>query len=113
MLNRKTILICLLTVIPFTTNRLAFAQAVANAQIHGTVQDATGAVVVGARIKATQKDTGYSQTVVSDSDGGYNLLNLPVGAYKIEVAAPGFKGYTRSGRSEERRVGKECRFGRA
>jgi hypothetical protein len=55
MFSRKTILIFLLTVIPFTTNRLASAQAVANAQVHGTVQDATGAVVIGARIKATQR----------------------------------------------------------
>ena len=97
MLSRKTVLLCLTATIAFTACRMASAQAVANAQIHGTVQDATGAVVIGARIKATQNDTGYSQTGVSDSGGGYNLLNLPVGAYKIEVAAPGFKGYTRSG----------------
>jgi Carboxypeptidase regulatory-like domain len=97
MLNRKMILICLLTLIPLASSRLSSAQAVANAQIHGTVQDATGAVVIGAQVKATQKDTGYTQTAVSDSNGGYSLLNLPVGGYKIEVSAPGFKSYTRSG----------------
>jgi len=97
MLSRKAILFCLLAAISFTTNRAASAQAVANAQIHGTIQDSTGAVVMGAQVKATQTATEYSQTTVSGSSGNYIFLNLPVGPYRIDVSAPGFKTFTRSG----------------
>lgn len=97
MFRRNTILFCLLAAIPFTIHRAASAQAVANAQIHGIVQDSTGAAVTGAQIKAKQISTGYAQTVVSDSSGNYVLLNLPVGPYTIDVSAPGFKAFTRSG----------------
>jgi hypothetical protein len=75
----------------------ASAQAVANAQIHGTVRDGSGAVVPNAQIKATQIETGRVQTTVSGSDGTYSLPNLPVGSYSLAVTAPSFSSYTQSG----------------
>jgi len=45
----------------------------------------------GAQVKATQTDTGYTQTAISGSDGIYNLPNLPVGSYKIDVVVQAFK----------------------
>jgi hypothetical protein len=76
---------CLLSL---TSGSTAFAQAVANAQIHGQVHDASGAVIPGAKITATQTETGHTQTTSSGSDGNYLLADLPVGGYTIEVAAP-------------------------
>ena len=73
------------------------AQAVANATIHGDVTDATGAIVPGAKVKATQIDTAQTVNTVTDSTGSYVLPNLPVGPYRLEVAAPSFSTYTRSG----------------
>ena len=93
----RTFLLSLVTLLLLTTNRDVYAQAVANAQIHGTVQDSSGAVVSGAQVKATQTDTGYTQTTVSGADGLYSLPNLPVGPYKIEVTSEAFKSYTQSG----------------
>src|ERR1035437_7687069 len=120
----RTFLLSLFTLLLLTTSRAVYAQAVANAEIHGTVQDSSGAVVSGAQVKATQTDTGYTQTTVSGADGLYSLPNLPVGPYKFDVTSQAFKSYTQSGivlqvgnnvqinvplevgsRSEERRVG--------
>jgi Carboxypeptidase regulatory-like domain len=93
----RTFLLIITISVLFTTGRSALAQAVANAEIHGVVQDASGAVVSGAQVKATQIETGYTQTTVSGGDGIYNLPNLPVGSYKIDVVGQAFKSYTQSG----------------
>src|SRR5215467_6264306 len=74
-----------------------FAQAVANATIHGTVTDATGAAVPGAQVKATQTGTRQTTATTSGSDGAYVLPNLPIGPYRLEVSAPSFGTYVQSG----------------
>ena len=73
------------------------AQAVNNAQIHGVIQDATGAVVSGAEVRATQADTGRSQTAVTGTDGSYVLPDLPVGEYTLEVTAKTFNRFLQTG----------------
>jgi hypothetical protein len=55
------------------------AKAQATAQIHGTIQDTTGAAVAGVEVKATQTDTGVMRTVISAADGSYVLATLPLG----------------------------------
>jgi hypothetical protein len=67
---------------------MAFGQA--TAQIHGVVQDMSGAAIPGAMVKATQTETGISRTVTSEADGGYVLSNLPLGPYQLEVNKDGF-----------------------
>jgi hypothetical protein len=76
---------------------VVFAQAVASAQIHGVVSDATGAFVASAQIKARQTDTGQTRESLSATDGSFVLPNLPVGPYSLEVAAPSFSNYVQSG----------------
>ena len=76
---------------------LAWGQAVASATVNGIVTDPTGAGVVGARITMTETDRGVSHSAISGSDGRYVLPNLPVGSYKLEAGAPGFKNYVQSG----------------
>jgi hypothetical protein len=74
-----------------------FAQEIASAQISGVVADPSGAVVPGARVTATQTNTGLIRTTLSTSNGTYALLNLPVGPYRLEVAASGFSTYVQTG----------------
>ena len=62
----------------------------ATAQIHGTVQDSSGAAVPDANVKATQTDTAVSRTTVTEADGSYVLTALPLGPYTIEVTKEGF-----------------------
>jgi hypothetical protein len=75
----------------------AFAQAVAVAEVDGHVFDPTGAPVANAQVKMTETDKQQVHDTVSDPQGRYALPNLPVGAYRLEVTAPGFKTYTQTG----------------
>jgi len=52
--------VCKVVFLGISLGVLAWAQAVSTSQINGTVQDASGAVLPGAEITATQTDTGAS-----------------------------------------------------
>jgi Carboxypeptidase regulatory-like domain len=67
------------------------------AQIHGIVQDASGAAVPGAEVKATQTATGFVRTINSEADGSYVLSNLPIGPYHLEVSKEGFNKFVQDG----------------
>jgi Carboxypeptidase regulatory-like domain/TonB dependent receptor len=67
----------------------AFCQTFRGA-INGTVTDPSGASVPGANVKAIESATGIEHTSVSTSDGQFAFQDLPLGAYKIVVAASGF-----------------------
>src|SRR3954470_7090817 len=71
--------------------------AQATAQISGSVQDSSGAVLPGTEITATQTETGVARTVVSNETGHYVLPNLPVGPYKLEASLPGFRKFAQTG----------------
>ena len=77
------------------TCAVIFGQAVS--QISGTVTDASGAVVPGVQVVATQTDTGAKRTAESDAAGAYLFTNLPVGPYRIEASKSGFRTYAQSG----------------
>src|SRR5438132_1985275 len=89
--------VCKVVFLGISLGVLAWAQAVSTSQINGTVQDASGAVLPGAEITATQTDTGAIRTTVSNETGSYVLPNLPVGPYKLEVSLPGFRTFIQSG----------------
>jgi hypothetical protein len=59
--------------------------------ISGTVVDPQGAVVSGATVKAINNGTGVTLTTTSDSSGSFQFNLIPVGEYKVEISAAGFK----------------------
>src|SRR5580658_569018 len=59
--------------------------------ITGTVTDASGAVVAGASVKATNVATAVGITATTTSGGEFAFQDLPLGAYKVEVTAGGFR----------------------
>jgi hypothetical protein len=65
--------------------------------IRGTVLDASGAVVSGARVTALETETGLQRETVSDGQGAYVFVELPVGHYRIETEAKGFQKYVQEG----------------
>ena len=74
------------------------AQAqLSTATMFGTVTDSTGAAVPGATVTITQTDTHTVRTIKTGNDGAYRADFLPVGPYKISVAAQGFKTLERTG----------------
>lgn len=69
----------------------------ASASLRGMVADGSGGIVAGADVAATQKETGLQRLAKSDAQGGYVLPALPVGHYRLEVRAAGFKTYVQDG----------------
>ena len=65
--------------------------------IRGTVQDPSGAVIRSAAVTASQVETGLSRSATTDRNGNYVLLELPVGHYRLQVAAKGFQEYVQDG----------------
>jgi hypothetical protein len=59
--------------------------------IVGTVTDATGGVVAGAKVMITEDATGLAYEVQSDSSGTYIRPALKPGIYSVQVEATGFK----------------------
>ena len=80
-----------LAVFAFTT--FTFAQGGGNVAITGTVTDPSGAVVVGAKVTVTQKNTSVVRTDTTSSAGQFNFPALPPAAYTVVVQAQGFKQY--------------------
>jgi carboxypeptidase family protein len=62
-----------------------------NAGIQGTVADASGAVISGAKVTLVNKETGRKSEVTASSDGLYRFSSLAPGAYKLTVEREGFK----------------------
>jgi hypothetical protein len=73
------------------------ALAQATAELGGVVRDESGAVLPGVTVTATQTDTGFTRTVVTDGNGSYVMPNLPTGPYQLEVSLPGFRTYLQTG----------------
>jgi hypothetical protein len=67
------------------------------ASIVGTVRDQTGGAIPGVSVRATNVATGYSAEAVTSEVGGYRLILLPVGDYRLEAEMPGFRRYVREG----------------
>src|SRR2546429_7285417 len=66
--------------------------------------DPSEKLIPQAQVSITNVATGIITTVMTHADGFFTAPNLLPGDYEITVSAKGF-----TDRSEERRVGKECR----
>ena len=66
------------------------SEAQAIGRIGGVVKDPSGAVVVGAKITATQQGTAFTRSTASTNSGDYTLSSLPVGTYDLRTEASGF-----------------------
>src|SRR5438477_3933046 len=73
----------------------AFSQST-YATVSGTVADASGAVLPGVSVTATNNGTGVVTTVLSNEAGAYSFASLIPGVYKVTADLPGFqiKSYT-------------------
>src|SRR5215471_16308297 len=67
------------------------AQAQFKASIQGSVTDPNGAVVPGATITLTSKETNKTQAVQSSEEGFYRISGLAPGVYLLTVEKQGFK----------------------
>ncbi len=65
------------------------------ATLSGRVTDANGAVIVGARVEATNTDMNVSTTTQSNREGLYVIPGLIPGHYRLTVTKEGFKTITK------------------
>jgi hypothetical protein len=60
-------------------------------RILGTITDATGSVVVGARVTITHTATGVNRVLTTNSVGDYSAPALKPGNYVVSAEFAGFK----------------------
>jgi hypothetical protein len=84
----------LIALLFLSLSQTIFSQAVTGT-IVGTVTDASGGVVVNAKVTIvlTGQSTVYS--FVTNESGNYTAPNLPSGLYSVTVVSPGYKKETR------------------
>src|SRR5581483_6639592 len=66
------------------------AQVNATGTVVGTVTDKSGAIVPGADVKITSKDSGLTREVKTNESGQYRFDLLPTGHYEVRVTMAGF-----------------------
>ncbi|HLK70016.1 MAG TPA: carboxypeptidase regulatory-like domain-containing protein [Bryobacteraceae bacterium] len=78
----------------FFLSALAFpagAQIATTTSLVGTVTDASGKTVPGAKVTAVNSGTHDAYTAITSEQGYYNLQFVAVGDYNIQVEHPGFE----------------------
>ncbi len=96
MRHKKLVTIALMAAIFLLLAGAAMAQT-STSSINGTVTDATGAVVPGAKVTARNAETGVSYTQTTTGAGVYAFPSIPVGGYAITVEVAGFKTTNKTG----------------
>ncbi len=64
---------------------------VATSRLEGTVQDASGAVVPGAKVEVVNVKTQVRTETTADASGRYIFASLPAATYNLSAEAPGFR----------------------
>jgi hypothetical protein len=84
------VLVCLF----FGLTSVPASGQVVKGSISGTVVDATGAVVPGAQITATNRETGAQYSTATDQTGLFHIALVGIGSYTVEVGKTGFRALT-------------------
>src|SRR5688572_32445425 len=63
--------------------------------ITGEVKDASGAIIPGATVTATNTGTNASREMASNEAGAYTFAALPPGPYVVKAELQGFRTVTR------------------
>src|ERR1044071_3130734 len=69
----------------------ATGKAQTSGEITGLVTDSSGAAVSGANVTVTNKATGATRTITTNSEGLYAFPSLLPGVYQLKVEQSGFK----------------------
>ena len=87
---RLSVSLSLVVIFLLAGSTTVWAQA-QNATVSGVATDASGAVLVGANVQATDTATGITRSTTTDSAGRYTLADLPVGTYDVQASLSGFQ----------------------
>lgn len=92
---RRRILVFLAFVLLVSAQACVFGQA--TSRVTGTVQDKSGAIVVGAKVILTNEATNISVSTLTTSAGNYVFDGIVPGTYTVAVEAEGFAAFTSKG----------------
>ncbi len=85
------------TVLFFLLLAIGLAWGSISGGISGVVSDSSGAVIPGAKVVATNVETGVKTTLTTDGKGFYNFASLPIGTYDLDITQTGFRSYRKTG----------------
>jgi hypothetical protein len=73
---------------------LAFGQPANDYHLFGTVKDAKGNPIPGARIVLREKGGWKEHVITTDKNGKYDRWFIPHGVYEVRIEKPGYKTLT-------------------
>src|SRR6516162_7548210 len=79
--------------------------------ITGSVQDSTGGIIAGAKVRLTENATQVARTTTTNEAGIFTFPSVVVGTYSVAVAHPGSK--RRRSRIWRSMRSSNCRWGRS
>jgi hypothetical protein len=83
--------VCFVSLLVLLLSSIGFGQGgVATGDLHVTVKDASGNLVVNATVTVSDVAKGLERAATSQGQGGYGARLLPPGTYTVSVEAPGF-----------------------
>ena len=87
------VLVLLLAAPLFSSGNSSSASACVQsiAILTGNISDQNDAVVSHARVTARNSATGFERTTITDNHGTYQFPALPIGYYRLEINAAGFR----------------------
>ncbi|HXZ26895.1 MAG TPA: carboxypeptidase regulatory-like domain-containing protein [Terriglobales bacterium] len=88
---RRKVAVALSCLLLIFCSTYALGQGVVTGSISGTVVDPQGAVIVGAKVTATNTATNQSANDSTSSAGAFSIRQLPPGSYTVSISAPNFQ----------------------
>src|SRR6266446_2164789 len=89
-LKTRTFFLCLVALVLMLCGLTCGVHAQVTASVKGTVTDATGATVAGAKVVVKSTAVGIERTTETNTEGEYEVPALPPGNYEVQVQKPGF-----------------------
>jgi hypothetical protein len=71
----------------------AMAQNSGSATLQGTIKDSSGAVIAGAKVSASNIDTGVKSATVTNNEGFFVFPPMQIGKYRVHCEATGMKAW--------------------
>src|SRR6266852_988954 len=89
-LKTRTFFLCLVALVLMLCGLTCGVNAQVTASVKGTVTDATGATVAGAKVVVKSAALGIERTTETNTEGEYEVPALPPGSYEVQVQKSGF-----------------------
>ncbi len=62
----------------------------------GNIKDASGAVIPGVTVTATNTGTNQTREAIANESGMFTFTNLQAGTYTLKIGMQGFKEYVKT-----------------